>query len=168
MKKLACLLALVICRLFPLCIICLLRLTEMNETLKQAQSLTAALQCRPQVFVIIDCFHFALCLSERRKDKTAGLGRKRERKRQRLLTSDSVGHSPNRTTDAATEHVDPWERGGRALSSPPHPTRVGVSVSWHLRPNHCSLCLQSACRIWNFIQTHWRSQSCLLETQIER
>ncbi|XP_076601298.1 R-spondin-4 [Chaetodon auriga] len=44
------------------------------------------------------------CPTERRKNKTGGHGRKRERKRQRLLASDNAGNSPNATTGAAGEH----------------------------------------------------------------
>ncbi|XP_035517092.1 R-spondin-4 [Morone saxatilis] len=47
------------------------------------------------------------CPTERRKNIKEGLGRKRERKRLRLLVSDNVGNSANGTTDAAREHGDP-------------------------------------------------------------
>ncbi|KAL7408189.1 hypothetical protein ABVT39_019556 [Epinephelus coioides] len=48
------------------------------------------------------------CPEERRKNKKGGLGKKRERKRLRLLANDNAGNSLNGTTDGgAREHQDP-------------------------------------------------------------
>lgn len=65
-------------------------------------------------------FYFAFYLSEKGQNKKGGLGRKRERKRLRLLTDDNVGNSPNGTTDAGVEHGDAWGRGGRTLRRTAH------------------------------------------------
>ncbi|XP_004547410.2 R-spondin-4 [Maylandia zebra] len=44
------------------------------------------------------------CTTERRQNKKGGLGKKKERKRLRLHTSDSVGNSRNRTTTGEQRH----------------------------------------------------------------
>ncbi|XP_063330183.1 R-spondin-4 [Pelmatolapia mariae] len=44
------------------------------------------------------------CTTERRQNKKGGLGKKKERKRLRLHTSNSVGNSTNRTTTGEQRH----------------------------------------------------------------